>query len=867
MAVFSRRRTRADFSDEVQAHLDLEADRLIAEGFSPEEARDSARRAFGNVAIVKERFYETSRWTWLEQFAQDLGYASRQLRHSPAFVATTVATLAVALGLLTIAFTIFNAYWLRPLAVRDPSGLHVIAWRSRTSGGPSFRWHDYQALAARTDLFSAAVAEHGRFVTSGERAVAAGLVSANYFGSLAPAMALGRGLGIADEDGGTAAVLSHDAWTRLFDRDPGVLGRPIDLNGRPFTIVGVAGEGFSGLGGESPRDVWVLLTTYAALEVPALIGPNQPREIEIAARLNDSVTAAQAASALSPLMRELLAGQDDVRAAVRPQSSLNSLTFDDLMVLSPIFGAFVLVLVTACANVSNVMLARATARQREIAVRLSIGARRGRIVRQLLTEGLLLAVLAGLAGLVVAAWGLRAAMALLFSTLPPSVVGIVRLAPMTIDYRVFLFALTVATAATLLFGLLPALQASRPKLTDALHGQGGGLRRGARLRSALVIGQVAVTIVLVILAVTLARNGAAVGAIDLGFTVEGVTSVNVRGPQDELAGSVAMALAEDPRVAEVAVSSGNPLFNTARRVAAAPAGGSAAIPTPSTFASPEFFSILRIAIERGRGFSDEEARTAAKVAIVSASTASAMWPGEDPVGQTLQIEPPNGRPVAALPGYSRVIVVGVVQDVVSGMLVSGRDTGHIYLPTSVANAQAKAILVRGRTDRDLGPQAFDEIFKRAVTDAQALEAIPLAEIRDLQIYPLLAASWVGTLLGAVALVLSVSGLYGVLVYTLKQRTKEIGIRMALGATAGSVVRLVLGQSARLAGIGAAAGGIAAFAAMKALGAAITLRAVTLVDVSAFAAGVALVMVAATLAAYQPARRAARIDPSSTLRAE
>jgi hypothetical protein len=376
-----------------------------------------------------------------------------------------------------------------------------------------------------------------------------------------------------------------------------------------------------------------------------------------------------------------------------------------------------------------------------------------------------------------------------------------------------------------------------------------------------------VSIVLVILAVTLARNAAAVGAIDLGFAVEGVISVNVRGAQDELARPVAIALGQDPRVAEVAVSSGNPLFNTARRIAAAPAGGSAAIRTPSTFASPEFFSILRIPIDRGRGFSVEEARTAAKVAIVSASTANALWPGQDPVGQTLRIEPPNGRPVAALPGYSQVTVVGVVRDIVSGMLLSGSDTGHIYLPTSVADVYATAIMVRGRTDRDLAPQAFHEIFKRAVPDAQALEAIPLSEIRDLQLYPLLAASWVGTLLAVLALVLSVSGLYGVLVYTLKQRTKEIGIRMALGATAGSVVRLVLGQSARLAGIGAAAGGIAAFAAMKALGAAITLRAVTLVDVSAFAAGVALVMVAATLAAYQPARRAARIDPSSTLRAE
>jgi predicted permease len=447
------------------------------------------------------------------------------------------------------------------------------------------------------------------------------------------------------------------------------------------------------------------------------------------------------------------------------------------------------------------------------------------------------------------------------------VAGILRLAPLPFDYRVFLFALTAAAAATLLFALLPALQASRLTLTDALRGQDGAARRGSRLRNALVIGQVAVSIVLVILAVTLARNGAALGAIDLGFATDGVISVNVRGTRDELARPVAMALAEDPRVAEVAVSSGNPLFNNARQVAAAPAGGSTAIRTPLTFASPEYFSILRIPIARGRAFHDDEARTAAKVAIVSASTANAMWPGQDPIGQTFRIERPNGRRVSELPGYSHVTVVGVVRDIVTGMLVSGHDIGHIYLPISVADSQAAAIMVRGRTDQDLGPEALQEIVKRAVPDAQVLEPIPLAELRDLQIYPLLAASWVGSLLGAVALVLSVSGLYGVLTYMLNQRTREIGIRMALGATAGAVVRLVLRQSTRLAGIGAAAGGVVAFAAMKALSAAIALRAVSLVDLTAFAAGLALVMAATVLASYQPARRATRIDPSCTLRAD
>jgi hypothetical protein len=346
----------------------------------------------------------------------------------------------------------------------------------------------------------------------------------------------------------------------------------------------------------------------------------------------------------------------------------------------------------------------------------------------------------------------------------------------------------------LLFALLPALQASRISLTDALRGQGGAARRGSRLRNALVVGQVAVALVLVVTAATIARNGAAVGALDLGFETAGVLSVNVRVEQGELARPLAEELATDPRVAAVAVTSGNPLFNAGKMLAAAPAGSSTAKRTLCTFVSPEFFPILHIPIERGRGFRSDEARSAARVAIVSAATANAFWPGQDPIGKTIRIEPPAGRPVDALPEYPEVTVVGTVRDIVTGMMVVGRDAGHIYLPIDPADVHATAVLVRGRTERDLGAEALQEIFRQAAPDPQMFEALPLGDMRDLQMYPLLAASWVGSLLGAVALLLSVSGLYGVLTYALSQRRKEIGIRMALGATARAVVGLVVKQS-------------------------------------------------------------------------
>ena len=220
--------------------------------------------------------------------------------------------------------------------------------------------------------------------------------------------------------------------------------------------------------------------------------------------------------------------------------------------------------------------------------------------------------------------------------------------------------------------------------------------------------------------------------------------------------------------------------------------------------------MLRIPIRQGRAFSAAEARASARVAIVSAATAAAFWPGADPIGQSIRIERPEGRPVSELPGYSEVTVVGVVPDVVSGMLFDGRDAGHIYLPTHPADPHAIALLMRPRSDRDLGPPALQEIFRKAAPDPQVFEAIPLGEMRDAQMYPIRAAAWIGSMLGAIALVLSVSGLYGVLSYTLTQRTREIGIRMALGATAAAIVRLLMGQSARLAGIGAAIGLAVAF---------------------------------------------------------
>jgi predicted permease len=860
MRPFSRRPDE-DFSEEVKAHLELETERLIADGMTPDAARAAARKAFGNVAAAEERFHESTRWVWLEQFANDLRYAARGLRRSPAFLLTTVLTLAVGLALVTVVFTVFNAYVLRPFAIQDPDSLYSLGWRAGEDGGHQFRWKDYTALRERDDLFAGVIADHSRYSGSDGRTVAAAFVSTNYFDVLAPRTLMGRAISSVD-DRQPVVVLSEQGWTRLFGKDPAVLGRQLDIDGRPFTVIGVIAAAFSGID-DLPRDFWAPLT--ARME-----SFNPERHIEISARLRPGVSAAHAQAALTTAVAGMVPPRNDgktVRADVTPQSTANPLSFEMLAVLSPIFAAFGLVLLTACANVSNVMLSRAISRHREIAVRLSLGASRGRIVRQLVTEGLLITVLAGTVALALAAFTLRAGLAAVLGTLPPSFAMLVRVAPLGFDYRVFFFALVIALATTVVVALVPALQASRTALTDALRGQRTGTLRGSRLRGALVIAQVAVSLVLVVTAMTVTRNSTSVAALDPGFDTRGITSINVRGGDAEpLVARLAPVFDADPRVGAVAIASGNPFF-TNSRIALSGGAGSEAMATRYTFVSPNYFRILRIPIVSGRLFDEREAAASAPVAVVSEATAKRFWPGQDAIGRTVAVQKPDGRPVDELPGYSQATVVGVVTDVISGMPIEGKDDGHVYFPTRAGNAHAAAVLLRARSERELGPAALQELFRRVSNDPQKFEALPLDEVRQVLIYPLRLASWVGVVLGGMAVALSISGLYGVLAYTVAHRTREIGIRMALGATGAAVVRLVMRQSARLAGTGIVVGLSIVFVALKTLSAVIQLREISLLDLAAFGGGVAVVAAAAALAAFQPARRATRVDPAETLRAE
>lgn len=880
-ALASRGRHDREIDDELRLHLELLEEEYRGRGLSAAAAREQARRDFGNATLIRETSREQFSFRLVEQLRQDLRYGVRTLFADRTFSIATIGTLAVALALVTVVFAIFNAYVLRPYAVRDPYSLHELRWQSQDAGGRTFRWRDYQELLTRTDLFETVIAERNREVTRGNQPVLAAFVSGNYFDDLGARVSLGRGLAEFDaRSPGDApvAVLSDDAWRRLFDRDPAVLGRELRLNDRVFSVIGVAHRQFTGLN-DSPPDVWVPVTMHAAVMTLDLFRGEQPRELALIARLQPHVTPAQAEEALGEFMTRVMERNGPVRPQVLLHATPAPLTLELMLVLAPIFGAFGLVLVAACANVSNLMLARGQARYRDIAVRLSLGASRGRVVRQMLTEGLLLAVVAGLAAIGLASLILELGLTVLFQTLPPSSAAMTRVVPLDLDHRVFGFTFLIAALTTVMFALLPSLQATNLSLTQALRGEMRSGRRGSRLRSILVAGQVAVSLMLLIGAVTFARNSALAAGAPLGIETDGAVSVQRRiVPRSAIPGAVD-ALANDPAVASVAVVSSMPLGEQVPRTPMQASGSDRITGVSLLHVSPPYFDLLGVSVPRGRQFNEDEGRAEAPVGVVSAAGAAALWPGEDPLGKTVRVfTAPVQRPDLTMARRSLVsgtdiaregvdvTIVGVAEDVVSGMIYEGQ-TPLLYMPTSAIGSKASSILARMRAAGDTTPEQLQKLFTRAQISPISFEAYPLNEALALQLYPLRVSSWISMVLSSIALTLSVSGIFGVVAYALSRRTREIGIRTALGATPGAVVRLVMRQSSRLVIAGSLAGFLISFTVLAALRAMVTLPGLRLLDPVAFIGSVAIVAAAAIAATFVPARRAGRVDPVRALRAE
>jgi len=864
-AMLHRSRVEDELEEELQSHIEMQAKKNQSAGNDPLEASRLARVQFGAMDKAKEECRDVRGTRLIEETLADVRYAIRSLRRTPMFVLTVVATIALPLGLITALFTIFNAYVLRPVAVRDPHGIYQFSWTDRRGTGHSFSWPEFEAFRAGNSAFSDVAGKRGLFARVQGYPLSGELVTANYFQMLGVSAAAGRTL--LPEDGvspGAApvVVLSHAAWQNKLGGEPDIVGKTIVIRGHPLQVIGIIKPEFTGLS-ETPRDFWVPVTMAGQLEGgPNLFGSDHPEELDIVGRLRAGVTAKQAEAALSVWARrateEKSQDQEPVGIVLESRATSIHLTPQLVAATVPVLAAFLLVLLIGCANSASMMLARAIARQRDIGLRLSLGAARIRLVRQLLTESLVLAVPAALAGAVLSETSLHFGQRALIFSMPPDLAQFVTIPPLQSDIRVFGFLVAVTVFSALLFGLAPAIQATRLDVAQAIKGEFAADLRPTKLRNALVIGQITGCALLLTCAVLSLRASARLSNLEVGFATSGVLELDIN---EKYRPRILSRLAEEPAVQAIAVAQSIPL-NGGLFMAPMIAGEGTAVRAAYNFASPTFFEVLDISILSGRNFTKEEAEAGAAVAIVSQKTALQLWPGQQVLGQTIRITPDSQAwPNSKLRRFSAVRVIGVASDIVTCCLVVGLDPTLVYLPTA-STAAGTELLVRVHGSSDQARQKLDS--ELSAISPGAIDQIHTMEMfRAGGVFPFQMAAAVCTILGGLALVLALSGVYGVLSYSVSQRTREIGIRMAIGAPTSAVAGLVLKQSMRLALIGSAAGSILAFAVWRIL--ASRLFFMRTFDGVAFLVGVLVPLAAAALAAYVPVRRAVLVDPTATLR--
>ena len=823
-----------------------------------------------------------------ENLRADVRYAISWLLRSPAFTAVAIASLAIGIGFNTALFSVIDALLLRPLPIERPD--RIVDVYTRGTDGDTYAtnsYPDYLDFRARNQVFTdmAGYSPAIAAMKTGDRTrMALGeVVTGNYFQLLGVGAAIGRTLLPDDDRPGAqrAVALSHSTWMREYGGDPSVLGRSLQVRGQAYTIVGVIEEPFHGMVPMLQPEMWLPLAWVEEVEpagiqdvVPSPTGNTRmerrgQRWLFVKARLQDGQTRESAEANLQVIMSQLattyprtnekrpIAVAANVK--VHPQADKT---------MRPIAAGLMLgvglVLLVACANVANMLLARASGRQKEIGIRLAIGATRGRLIRQLLTESLVLSLLGAAAGISLALLLLR------FVEAIPLPVPVPLALTLQIDARVLLFTITIATIAGLLAGLAPALKATKPNLTSELKGDRPAMHAGNRrwtLRDGLVVAQTAVTLVLLVTAGLLTRSILEARETDLGFQSSGLavlgTEVGLIGYDEAKADAfydrVLERVAALPGVEAAASTVRQPLaLNYNRNSTFFPdrmQPGASPIPIAATWVDEHYFPTLGVPILRGRNVARTDTSESPRVAVVNETFVKTYWPGEDGLGRKFRIRTIDG------PEYE---VVGIVADYKVDT-VGERPTPYIHYATGQGHYTGRVILARTQAD----PAALLLTMRRELLavepDAVFLDSQTMDAQVDMTLLPARLAAQTASLVGLVATVLAALGLYGVIAYAVARRTREIGIRMALGAAPGGVIGMVMRQGLAVALAGIVTGAGLAYLAAGAIGSA--LYGISATDPVAWGGSVAALLGSAALANYLPARKASRVDPSTALRTE
>jgi len=887
-ALVRRGAMERELDDELRFHLERETEKLMRAGLSRDDATRQARLAFGGVERIKDDARDARGVALLETIAQDLRYAARGLRAKPGFTAAVVLTLGLGLGANAAMFGLVDRLMFRaPEFLRDPGRVHRVylsfTARDKETTENSFEYTRYLDLTRWTTSFdaTAAFAQRMLAIGSGEdaRETPIATVSATYFSFFDAAPALGRFF-VASEDtipaGAPVAVLSYGFWQSRYAGSPAVLGKTIQIDRTIFTIIGVAPEDFAGVDDGAPPAIWIPITTFAGLVhtgetqtsyyknyswgwLQMLVRRKPQRSIEAAtADLTNAYRRSVVAEAALDHSAPHLESSRPRALAGPVQFQRGPLAGRDGRIITWVSGVSLIVLLIACANVANLMLARALRRRREIALRIALGVRRSRLLGQLLTESILLGSLGGLVGVLIAACGSRILESVFLRGQP--LLGVVT------DWRTLGFCAAVALTAGVLTGLAPALQAGRGDVALALKaGAREGTYRRSRLRASLLVLQGTLAVVLLVGAGLFVRSLRNVRTLRIGFDVDPVLVVyhELRGTKltGEQQAQLARRLEERARAI--------PGVETATRSLTLPfwdswsvslfVAGIDSVRRLGRFSlqggSPTFFHAMGTRLIRGRGIAAEDTKNAPRVMIVSEAMARALWPGRDAIGQCIRVG------ADTMPCTT---VVGIAENIKSRSLTEEGGLNY-YMPIEQFHPENANLIVRVRGDaRD-----YVETVRRTLQAEMPGSAYVITHAMREVLGPQ-ARSWetgatMFVAFSALALVLAAIGLYGVIAFDVAQRTQELGVRIALGAQVGDVLRLIVGAGLRFAVVGVAVGiGITLLAAR--------FVAPLLFNVSArdplVLGGVgALLLAVAAVASGIPAWRATRVDPNTALRTE